>query len=337
MQTTSPSMQEVYEAIFFVLGYHWAIKWILLDWIVGILLIEWALTKYNPLRVVTAKDQEQADKYPEFRRNDCHKVTRPYLYILAPFMLIRFFTGWGMAGWCSVTTQIAMIGHPWGEVIPMWRRRIIIWISWCTARVILASMGTLFVNTEDVEADYSKYLGPDWKPTLENASTIISNHQSIQDILVHMLKQEPSHVAKSSIKKVPFAGPVTMAVGSLFVDRGDKGQHNNLLDLIKERQKECEKGLYPSLIIYPEGGTTNGTHLISFKKGAFAGLRSISPVVIDYQSPFNDVECCVINFVAQSVICGVCPFTNVYVKYLPIFEPNDFFFQHHQRKDEEKW
>jgi len=29
------------------------------------------------------------------------------------------------------------------------------------------------------------------------------------------------------------------------------------------------------LIIYPEGGTTNGTSIINFKKGAFAGLNSI--------------------------------------------------------------
>ena len=43
---------------------------------------------------------------------------------------------------------------------------------------------------------------------------------------------------------------------------------------ITERQIECEKGNEWPLIIFPEGGTTNGSSLIEFKKGAFAGLIS---------------------------------------------------------------
>ena len=38
--------------------------------IFGILLVEWALTKYNPLRINNEKDREMAKKYPEFCRND---------------------------------------------------------------------------------------------------------------------------------------------------------------------------------------------------------------------------------------------------------------------------
>jgi hypothetical protein len=42
-----------------------------------------------------------------------------------------------------------------------------------------------------------------------------------------------------------------------------------------ERQKLSEQGIYPSLIMNVEGGTTNGTSLIKFKKGAFVGLNSV--------------------------------------------------------------
>ena len=45
-----------------------------------------------------------------------------------------------------------------------------------------------------------------------------------------------------------------------------------------------EQGLYPKLIIYAEGGTTNGTHIVKFKKGAFHGLNSVTPKVIEYNS-----------------------------------------------------
>ena len=34
------------------------------------------------------------------------------------------------------------------------------------------------------------------------------------------------------------------------------------------------------LVIFPETTTTNGTHLIKFRKGAFIGMRSVQPVYI---------------------------------------------------------
>jgi len=43
---------------------------------------------------------------------------------------------------------------------------------------------------------------------------------------------------------------------------------------------------YDPLIIYPEGGTTNGTSIIKFKKGAFVTLRSIQPKVFKYNNLF---------------------------------------------------
>ena len=52
---------------------------------------------------------------------------------------------------------------------------------------------------------------------------------------------------------------------------------------MKERQEATERGEQPPLIIYPEGGTTNGQYLIKFKKGAFDSLCSIMPVVITYE------------------------------------------------------
>ena len=65
------------------------------------------------------------------------------------------------------------------------------------------------------------------------------------------------------------------AVGCLFIDRSNKEQKVSMMSQISEMQKACEKKEFPPLIIYPEGGTTNGKSLINFKKGAFAGLHSI--------------------------------------------------------------
>ena len=90
------------------------------------------------------------------------------------------------------------------------------------------------------------------------------------------------------------------------------------------------------MVIYPEGGTSNGTHLLKFKKGAFAGLRSVQPIIIKYKNPVLINECCGYSLLAHSIIYGSIPGT-CRVKALPVFMPNDYFWQHHQRQGEEKW
>jgi lysophosphatidylcholine acyltransferase/lyso-PAF acetyltransferase len=118
------------------------------------------------------------------------------------------------------------------------------------------------------------------------------------DIMCHMYRQEPSHVSKAGVYDIPFVGPIAAGVGCLFINRGSKDERKDLLEQISDRQLKCEQGLFPPLILYPEGGTTNGTHLINFKKGAFIGLRSIQPIIIQYESPFITIENCVYNFFA---------------------------------------
>jgi len=91
----------------------------------------------------------------------------------------------------------------------------------------------------------------------------------------------------------------------------------------------CEDGLYPPLIIYPEGGTTNATTIVKFKKGAFNGLRSIMPVLIEYRSPFLDIENSVIHFASHALFSSMAVYTSCTIKELPVFQPNEYFFKHH--------
>ena len=106
---------------------------------------------------------------------------------------------------------------------------------------------------------------------------------------------------------------------------------------ISDRQALCEKGIYPPLIIYPEGGTSNGTHLLQFKKGAFAGLRSVQPIIIKYYNPIIDNECCAYNFFAHSILYGCTYYSRCKIVSLPVFTPNDYFFENYQKEGEEKW
>jgi lysophosphatidylcholine acyltransferase/lyso-PAF acetyltransferase len=39
---------------------------------------------------------------------------------------------------------------------------------------------------------------------------------------------------------------------------------------------------FPPIVIYPEGTTTNGKHIISFKKGAFEAFFPIKMFLLNY-------------------------------------------------------
>jgi 1-acyl-sn-glycerol-3-phosphate acyltransferase len=154
-------------------------------------------------------------------------------------------------------------------------------------------LGCPVINSKNVFYDYEEYLGPGWDKNgvdYDKCGSVVANHQSWIDIMVHMYRQLPSHVAKAATTKIPVVGIVASASGCLFFDRGDKGSRSNLMELMSERQKASEKGLYPPLIMNAEGGTTNGTAIIKFKKGAFVGLNSIQPLTIKYNSWLISME-----------------------------------------------
>lgn len=83
--------------------------------------------------------------------------------------------------------------------------------------------------------------------------------------------------------------------GCLFIERGSKDSKRDMFTQIVERQTEVDEGLYPPLIFYAEGGTSNGKQLLKFKKGAFFALKSVQPQIIKYDSAMIDAENCVIK------------------------------------------
>lgn len=82
----------------------------------------------------------------------------------------------------------------------------------------MISCGIWHWGIEEIDVDYSKYLGPDWKPDKnKKATAIVSNHQSWLDIMINMFYQSPSHVAKEGTKKIPFVGHCATMFGCLYV------------------------------------------------------------------------------------------------------------------------
>jgi len=66
----------------------------------------------------------------------------------------------------------------------------------------------------------------------------------------------------------------------LVLSRASKTDKSKVLEEINNRLKETEEtDRFEPIVIFVEGGTTNGKYLINFKKGAFASCRPVYPKV----------------------------------------------------------
>lgn len=85
-------------------------------------------------------------------------------------------------------------------------------------------------------------------------------------------------------------------------------------------------GDYPPICIFPEGGTTNGKQIMSFKRGAFASLRAIKPVVLKYNPGTLSPAWDVIPFLPLAIMQFSLFYFRCDVYNLPVFKPNDYLF-----------
>jgi 1-acyl-sn-glycerol-3-phosphate acyltransferase len=130
---------------------------------------------------------------------------------------------------------------------------------------------------------------PIWKISVEGREKavgktpyiIISNHQSIIDILImNCLRYKFRWVSKIENLKVPFLGWYMRMAKYIVVDRGNKESKA----LMMEKSVEClRKGI--SIMIFSEGTRSLDNEIAPFKLGAFQLAlmtdKSILPVVVD--------------------------------------------------------
>lgn len=92
------------------------------------------------------------------------------------------------------------------------------------------------------------------------------------------------------------------------------------------------------LMIFPEGTTSNNTHILKFKRGAFNSLRSCVPMTVQYLAPVVHPSNEVIPdmFVLILMLCTIQP-TLAITRIYPVFRPTDYLFNTHGKQDKPKW
>lgn len=149
-------------------------------------------------------------------------------------------------------------------------RSILGWLSgfWC--RVILKATGTELTveGVEHIPRD-----GP---------VVIYPNHQGDLDILlaVAVIPRQLGFIAKKQAAFLPFLNLWMLAMGCVFIDRGNISQGIKAIAKGSERVKDGR-----AMCVFPEGTRSRGPQLLPFRNGAFRlAIRAeatIIPVTID--------------------------------------------------------
>jgi len=106
------------------------------------------------------------------------------------------------------------------------------------------------------------------------SGAVISNHLSYTDIIVYASIAPCVFVSKSEVEGWPVFGWMTTMAGTVYVARGQGGSAERARDGISTALNE---GL--PVMFFPEGTTTNGSHMLKFRSGLLAQVLAESAPV----------------------------------------------------------
>jgi 1-acyl-sn-glycerol-3-phosphate acyltransferase len=136
--------------------------------------------------------------------------------------------------------KIVLIGHKEGVPLKPWQRTVIKYPSMLIARILMYGSTIIWVNRTKVRYDYSKYLGPDWKLTFDNPSTIVENHSSWMDIVTSIYLKAPGFAAKEGIRNWPFCAAIAHGNSTFYLNRATNTKED----------REFQVRLFIIIIIY---------------------------------------------------------------------------------------
>jgi 1-acyl-sn-glycerol-3-phosphate acyltransferase len=149
------------------------------------------------------------------------------------------------------------------------KKRAAIFLTQTGARVLLRVLG-LTIHT------------PRALPTLPHTGClVVSNHQSYLDILVLSAHFPVQFVAKKEVAAWPLIGWMAQLSNTIFIDRGST-----------RHSWQCAQAITTSLrqgvhvLVFPEGTSTAGTHVLPFKSLLFGAAHKadapVLPLTLNY-------------------------------------------------------
>lgn len=157
-----------------------------------------------------------------------------------------------------------------GRIVKAWSARLLRWLG---IRVRVTGLET--IKSPEVTA-CGVTAG-------EAGRLVVSNHISFLDIFTLDSVLPSGFVAKAEIAKWPVFGRIAKAVGTIFIERGNK---KALLGIGANMRGAIAEGR--NLLMFPEGTTSHGTGLLKLHANLFDAAAktqaAVIPVVLRYRS-----------------------------------------------------
>eukprot|EP01027_Heterolobosea_sp_BB2_P008670 GEZU01012862.1.p1 GENE.GEZU01012862.1~~GEZU01012862.1.p1 ORF type:complete len:667 (+),score=169.94 GEZU01012862.1:289-2289(+) len=238
-----------------------------------------------------------------------------------PIFLLRFSVIFSIFIVAFVLLHLTMLGYkkklnPKGTdylPLPKWRRNLILCYNFL-ARVALFIGGFYWIKVKGKRDP--------------NVKILIANHSTLLDFMYPMHTEFPMIVSKAEVGKWRLLRPYTEGLQVIFVDRKDPDSRKATRQTILNR---CQPGSdYPSLLIFPEGTTTNRTCLIAFKTGAFLPGMPVQPMLLRY--PHKHFNPSYIAMGPRSFVLAYRLFTQ-FVNYLEVEYMDPYYPSEEEKKD----
>ena len=221
---------------------------------------------------------------------------------------------------CSVFAKLSILGLSTEELrtkpLPRWRRCF----QWYTMRpcfrTVLFSLGFFWFEEEGLENIGSS----------KDAPIVVPSHRSFVEPAYYLYKFMATPIAAIENISMPIVSTITTALQTVTVSRKDKNSKKNVIEQMKAR---AHAG-WPHILIFPEGTTTNGKTLITFKSGAFIPGVPVQPCAMTYpcgRTPFGfktTDPTWVYAGISQGEIFFrmlASPFTRMRITFLPVYSP----------------
>lgn len=123
------------------------------------------------------------------------------------------------------------------------------------------------------------------KPVQDRGVLMVANHTGYFDIIILSGVTKVSFVAKSEVIGWPLFGLMAKLQRSIFVDRSKRSAAAESAKMIRDRLKDGD-----ALVLFPEGTSTDGNHILPFKSALMGAVESQMGVDADGHIQYVPVQ-----------------------------------------------
>jgi len=118
---------------------------------------------------------------------------------------------------------------------------------------------------------------------------IVANHISWLDIFVINALRPCAFVCKDDVRSWPVIGWLVANTETVFIQRGNRRAAQQTTETLKHHLRDGA-----AIVVFPEGTTTNGTHLLPFRSATMQAAvdteTAIVPVALRYRDAQNPIS-----------------------------------------------